>query len=245
MQEIVYHAQYQAENTYWWFIARNRILEKVVRTFCKLDKSFNLLDVGCGTGGFAALLKDDCNVIGVDTSEIALNYSRKRGIKNLENCYLNQFDKSKYGKINAITMLDVIEHIEGDYDVVRDAFSLLESDSYMIASVPAYQWLWSRHDVIHMHYRRYTITKFKKLFEDAGFKIMYVSYFNSILFLPAVLKRFLDKITGADNKKSAPIDEVPDFINNIFTKLFLAEKSFIPKIMLPFGLSIVLVAKKM
>jgi SAM-dependent methyltransferase len=245
MQEIVYHSQYQAENTYWWFIARNRILEKVVRTFCKIEKSFNLLDVGCGTGGFASLLKDDCNVIGIDTSDIALDYSRKRGLTNLENCYLNNFDKTKYGSINAITMLDVIEHVEDDASVVCDAYNLLESGSYMIASVPAYQWLWSHHDEMHMHYRRYTTTTFKKLFNDAGFKVMYISHFNSILFLPAVMKRSLDKITGAENKNDSPIDEVPNFINGLFTKLFMLEKSWIPKLVIPFGLSIVLVAKKM
>jgi len=245
MQEIVYHSQYVAEDKYWWFIARNRILENTVRTFCKINKSFNLLDVGCGTGGFASLLKDDCNVIGIDTSDIALDYSRKRGLTNLKNCYLNQFDKSLYGKIDAITMLDVIEHIEDDKAVVKEAYEILDSGGYMIASVPAYQWLWSRHDEIHMHYRRYTVPQFKKLFNDAGFKVMYASYFNSILFLPAVLKRFMDKITGGDKKNDAPIDEVPDFINTIFTDLFLIEKSWIPKVMMPFGLSIVLVAKKM
>ena len=245
MQEIVYHSQFIAEDKYWWFIARNRILEKTVRTFCQINKSFNLLDVGCGTGGFASLLKDDCNVIGIDTSDTALDYSRKRGLTNLKNCYLHQFDKSQYGKIDAITMLDVFEHIEDDIAVAKEAFDILDSGGIMIASVPAYQWLWSPHDEIHMHYRRYTVPKFKKLLQDAGFKVMYSSYFNSILFLPAVLKRLWDKITGGHNKEHAPIDEVPDFINTIFTDLFLIEKSWIPKVMMPFGLSIVLVAKKM
>lgn len=245
MQEIVYHSQFEAEDSYWWFIARNRILEKTVRTFCELKPTFNLLDVGCGTGGFASLLKSDCNVIGIDTSDIALDYSRKRGLTNIKNCYLNQFDKNQYGKIDAITMLDVIEHIEDDAKVVKEAYDLLVNGGYMFASVPAYQWLWSHHDEIHMHYRRYTVTRFKKLFRDAGFKVMYSSYFNTILFPPAVLKRFIDKITGAGQKNDAPIDEVPDFVNTVFTKLFMLEKSLIPSVMLPFGLSIVLVAKKM
>lgn len=244
MQEIVYHSQYQAENSYWWFVARNKILEKTVRFFCNSDKNLNLLDVGCGTGGFAALLKDDFNVIGIDTSDIALEYSSKRGIKHLHNCYLKDFDKKPYGSINAITMLDVIEHIEDDFGVVKEAYDLLEVGSYMIASVPAYQWLWSRHDEIHMHYRRYNLEQFKKLFKNAGFKIVYASHFNTILFLPAVLKRALDKITGGDKKNNSPIDEVPDFMNSIFTKMFMIEKSWIPNVLIPFGLSIVLVAKK-
>lgn len=244
MQEIVYHTNYLQEDNYWWFIARNEILKNTVKTFCSLDKEFNLLDVGCGTGGFASLLKDECNVIGIDTSDTALSYSQKRGIKNLHNCLLKDFDKTKYGRIDAITMLDVIEHIEDDYSVVRDAYAILDSGSYMIASVPAYQWLWSRHDEIHMHYRRYTISQIRDVFKAAGFKIIYSSHFNSILFFPAVIKRFVDKITGGDKKNDNPIDEVPDFVNSLFTKIFGLEKNWIPKISIPFGISIVIVAQK-
>jgi hypothetical protein len=141
-------------------------------------------------------------------------------------------------------MLDVIEHIEDDYSVVKDAFSVLDSGSYMIASVPAYQWLWSRHDEIHMHYRRYTITQIRDVFKAAGFKVIYSSHFNSILFFPAVIKRFVDKITGGDKKNDNPIDEVPNFVNSLFTKIFGLEKNWIPKISIPFGISIVIVAKK-
>lgn len=244
MQEVVYHTNFQLEDNYWWFKSRNEILKKTVEYFCNLNKDFNLLDVGCGTGGFAAKLLDKCNVIGIDTSETALDYAKKRGLTNLHNCLLSDFPKEKYSKINAITMLDVIEHIENDYEVVKDAYKLLENDSYFIASVPAYQWLWSRHDEIHMHYRRYSISQIKKVIENAGFKIIYSSYFNSILFFPAIFKRFIDKITGSDKKQTSPIDEVPDFINKLFTGIFNLELNWIPKMKVPFGLSIVIVAKK-
>lgn len=244
MQEIVYHTNYQNENSYWWFIARNEILKQTVENFCDLNENFNLLDVGCGTGGFASSLLSQCNVIGMDTSDIALEYSRKRGLKNLHNCILSDFDKSQYGHIDAITILDVIEHIEDDKQVVKDAYNLLESGAYMIASVPAYQWLWSQHDVIHMHYRRYNLSNFKSLLKGAGFKIMYASYFNTLLFPPAVMKRFVENITKTEKSIETPIDEVPDFVNKLFTSVFRLEKKWIPKVKVPFGLSIVVVAKK-
>jgi SAM-dependent methyltransferase len=244
MQEIVYHTNYQHENSYWWFLARNEILKQTVESFCDLNNSFNLLDVGCGTGGFASSLLNQCNVIGIDTSDTALEYSRKRGIKNLHNCLLKDFDKSKYGKIDAITILDVIEHIQDDKQVVEEAYNLLDVGSYIIASVPAYQWLWSKHDEVHMHYRRYNKKNFQNLFKDAGFKIIYSSYFNSILFFPAVIKRSIDKFTNNERKSDSPIDEVPEAVNTLFTKIFRFEKSWVPKITIPFGLSIVVVAKK-
>ena len=115
---------------------------------------------------------------------------------------------------------------------------------YIIATVPAYQWLWGKHDEIHMHFRRYTVPKFKKLFNDAGFKVVYSSYFNTLLFPLAVIKRFVDKLIGADKHHTAPIDPVSPIMNKILQSIFSFEKNLIPSIFLPFGLSIILVAKK-
>jgi ubiquinone/menaquinone biosynthesis C-methylase UbiE len=244
MQEIVYHTNYKLESTYWWFVARNRIVKHVIDSFCKLDFNHNLLDVGCGTGAFAAEMMKSTNVIALDTSPIALEYTRKRGIKTTYNCYLSEFPKQEH-KIDAITMLDVIEHIEDDSGVVKDAFKILDSNGYFIATVPAFQWLWSKHDEIHMHYRRYGLNQFEKLFSDAGFKVLYSSYFNTFLLPPAALKRFIDKITGADKKQTSPIDEVSPFMDNLFRNIFLIEQKLLPKVSLPFGLSIILVAKKL
>ncbi|HRP02498.1 MAG TPA: class I SAM-dependent methyltransferase [Candidatus Kapabacteria bacterium] len=244
MQEIIYHTNYKIENEYWWFIARNQILGKIVNEFAKLNSKSKLLDVGCGTGAFAATFNDSVNVAGIDTSDIALQYAAKRGLKNLRNCYLKDFPKEEF-QPDVITFLDVIEHIEDDKAVVKDAYNLLEKGGYVIASVPAYQWLWSHHDELHMHYRRYTKKRFMDLFKEAGFHVQYASYFNTLLFPLAALKRILDKITGASKKDNSPIEEVSPFVNSLFKNIFLAEKKALPNLTLPFGVSIVIVAKKL
>lgn len=242
MQEIVYHSNFEYENKYWWFVARNQIVKDIFLKKCKLTKGSDVLDVGCGTGGFASKLLDEFNVIGIDTADLALEYSKKRGIKNLYNCYLNDFPKDKWN-IKAITILDVIEHIEDDKAVINQCYNTLPNDGYLIATVPAYSWMWSHHDVIHHHYRRYSKNQICRLFEEAGFEIEYSTYFNTFLFLPAFLKRLFEKITGS-GKNDAPIAEVPEFLNNIFTRIFNFENSFLPTVSFPFGLSILLVAKK-
>ncbi len=244
MQEIIYHTNFKLENEYWWFIARNQILKKVVLDFTKINQNQYLLDVGCGTGAFAAEFNKITNVIGIDTSRLALDYASKRGLTNLMNCYLNEFPKDKY-QPDVITFLDVIEHIDDDKSVVKDAYNILNKNGYIIASVPAYQWLWSQHDVLHMHYRRYTKKKFIKLFKEAGFTIQYASYFNSILFPLIATKRIIDKFTGSDKKDISPIEEVSPLMNYILKNIFLFEKKLIPNLNLPFGVSIVIVAKKL
>lgn len=243
MQEIIYHTNFKLEDQYWWFVARNQIIKKAILDFIKLNKNNNLLDVGCGTGAFAAEMNQKTNVIALDTSPIALEYCSQRGIEQRFNCLLNDFPKDKF-RIDAITFLDVIEHIQDDYQIVKDAYNIIENNGYVIASVPAYQWLWSHHDELHMHYRRYTKSQIEKVFKSANFQIIYSSYFNTLLFPIAVLKRFVDKITGADKKNTSPIEEVSPTINKLFKSIFMYEKNFIPKLKLPFGLSILIVAKK-
>lgn len=242
MQEIVYHSNFEIENNYWWFVARNSILQNIIKNLCNVNSDEFILDVGCGTGGFAEMLSKNNNVVCLDTSKTALDYCSKRGLKNLVNSTLQDFEKVKDKKISLITMLDVIEHIEDDKSVVESAFRILEDDGIFLATVPAYQWMWSEHDEMHMHMRRYSKHQITDLISNAGFKIQYSSYFNTFLFLPGLIKRAIDKITNS--KKETPVDKVSPLLNSIFTKLYSFEGHFLPRTSFPFGMSVLIIAKK-
>ncbi|MGB9702579.1 MAG: class I SAM-dependent methyltransferase [Candidatus Kapaibacteriota bacterium] len=243
MKEIVYHTNYELEESYWWFLARNRIILNVIDKMLNLSKDDEILDVGCGTCGFAKLLSHNHKVIGLDTSDIALEYCRKRGLNDLYLSLIADFPKEKRN-VKAVTALDVIEHIENDFNAVRDIYNLLPKNGKIVATVPAYQFLWSYHDEVHKHYRRYTKKRFVALLKSAGFEIDYASYFNTLLFLPGIFKRLLDKFTVPLKSEEYAIEIVPKFINKLFTKIFEFEKHFIPKIRFPFGISIIVVATK-
>lgn len=247
MQEEVYHSNYKTENTYFWFLSRNAIVYNTFQSICNPDNEIsgsNLIDIGCGTGGFSSILQTNgFNMTGLDMEAIALDYCRKRGLTNLYNCYVHQVkDILPDTNFKAAFALDVIEHIEDDNKAVSDIYDLLPHGSYFIATVPAYQWLWSNHDVIHMHYRRYTLKNFENLLKTNKFHIKYSSYFNTLLFPAVVGKRFLDKLLKKEN--NSPVDEVSDSLNKILKLIFDQEKKLIPNVKLPFGLSIIVVAQK-
>lgn len=243
MKEIVYHSNYQLEDTYWWFLARREIITNVIRKLVPIDKEDYILDVGCGTCGMAEYLSRSFNVVAIDTSELALEYCKKRGLNNLHLTDLANFPNSNY-KIKAITILDVIEHIPDDKEIICQLFNTLPNEGYLVATVPAYQFLWSSHDEIHKHFRRYTKRKFTNLLQNAGFQVVFSTYFNTLLFPVALAKRFLDIVFKLEKKNEYAIEIVPQPINNIFTKIFEFEKKFFPYISFPFGLSILVVAKK-
>jgi SAM-dependent methyltransferase len=242
MQEIVYHTNYELEDSYWWFVARNFIIKELTRKYANLKKGDTVLDVGCGTGGFAKKISDLYNPVCMDTSPLALDYCRKRGLNQLHRGILSDFPKEQYD-IKGVFMLDVVEHIEDDKRVIAEVYDMLPSGGAFIASVPAYMWLWSRHDKMHMHYRRYTKKSFNELLSSQGFNITYSTYFNTLLFTPAVLKRYWDKITG-EKGEYKPVDDVSPLLNKIFTKIFKSEASLLKFMKFPFGVSIITIAHK-
>jgi len=241
MQEIVYHSNFELEESYWWFTARNYIIRELVKKYSNLKQEDKVLDVGCGTGGFAKSISGLYNPVCMDTSSLALEYCRKRGLENIFNGLLSDYPDEN--EIMGVFMLDVVEHIEDDEKVIGEVFDKLPSGGSFIASVPAYMWLWSRHDKMHMHYRRYTRSKFNILLESRGFNIKYSTYFNTFLFPPAVLKRFFDKLTG-EKGDYKPVDDVSTGINKLFEKIFRSETTFLKHLSFPFGVSILTIAEK-
>jgi len=242
MFENVYKVNYELEDYYWWFVARNNIVLYLTLKFVNLDKEDIVLDFGCGTGGFSTLLNRYFNVVGLDNSPIAIEFCRKRGLRSL---FLGTIDDfcAKQTLVKAIFALDVIEHIENDFETIQKLYSLLKTGGYLIVTVPAFGWLWSNHDILHMHRRRYTKRGLKELLENAGFKITFLSYFNFFLFFPAVLKRIIGRKKKLE--ETLPVEPVSDFLNKAFRVVFESEKYILPLLRFPFGLSIVAIAKKM
>ena len=130
---------------------------------------------------------------------------------------------------------------DDDVDAVRALAGLLVPGGWLIATVPAYQWMWSHHDELHHHKRRYTRKEMVALFEGAGLKVRRASYFNALLFPAAAAVRILKNITGS----KAADDAMPSKpVNAVLERLFASEAAWLRHGSLPFGLSIVIIGRK-
>lgn len=109
----------------------------------------------------------------------------------------------------------------------------------IVITVPAYQWLFTYHDTINEHYRRYSLKRLKKLLLENGFEIEKITYFNFFLFPPFMIIRLIHKISNIKKVESEKIG----IFNDILYKIFSLEKYILRKFNLPFGSSVLALCK--
>lgn len=245
MENSLYDQFNLIEDNHWWFRGRRAILNYFVgKYFRPHTKTPSILDVGCGCGANLSFLSSYGNVSGVDTSEQSLAYCKQKFDYHVEYAHLPDGLDVKFSNLNLITAFDVIEHIEDDMAAIKTLHQRLSVNGMLICTVPAYMWMWSEHDEINHHKRRYTKLELKKKLEAVGFTVRYSSYFNTILFPFAAIPRLLKKILPKKTSPKSDFAIYGETINRILTSVFSSEHKLMNHLSLPFGVSILIVAEK-
>lgn len=227
------------EDHYWWFVGRRNVALKLLRKFSQGKPT--VLDLGCGTGVISGELTQWAEPISLDMSELALSFSKGRGIPTLVQAR-GEWLPLKSGSVDAVLALDVFEHVEDDGAALREAFRVLRPGGVLVLSVPAFRTLWGPHDVALMHFRRYTRSQMRGRLQKAGFQIPRLSYSVFFLFPVVVLIRILEKMKRGEAHASLP--KVPEWFNKTLIGLQNFEASIVGKVSLPWGSSVLAVAQK-
>lgn len=241
MEEQLYRKFYEIETTHWWFSARQKIVLDIIQNRLALPHDAKVLDVGCGTGAILAELARQYIGYGTDTSPLAIEYCHKRGIANAFHCTLETFPLSDL-RFDLITLLDVIEHIDDDLGILEQAQQRIRQEGHILVAVPAYEFLWSRYDDLNHHKRRYVKSQLIHVLRESGFTVEMCSYYNTILFPTALVKRISERFVRA--KEDTTLDFPPPFINSALRSVFSFERFLLRRVTLPFGLSLVALARK-
>lgn len=242
MDAAYYHEQFAIEDSHWWYLGRRRILTRVLARF-RPANSTGVLEIGCGGGGNLAMLaKSAKHLTAVEMEADAVAVARGRGIGEIAQGKLGDDLPAFAASYGVVAMFDVLEHIPDDAAALQTVRALLEPAGRVFITVPAYMLLWSEHDRIAHHHRRYTRTSLTRVLQANGFRVVYASYFNTFLFPVAALTLLLSRLFALDPK--AATAQPAGVINRVLRKIFASEAAFIPRLRLPFGLSIVLVAER-
>ncbi len=193
---------FELEDNSFWFKHRNNVLKSIIERF---PFSKNYADIGGGNGFQAKFISENFapqKVFLIEPGYHGCLNAQKRGLENVYNIPFQKFD-FKGNNINAIGLYDVIEHIENDVEFLKELKSKLPKGSIIYITVPAHNYLWSDADDSGGHYRRYETKTLKQLSHNAGFELLYSSYFFS--FTPPItffLRSLPYKLRGARKDKN-------------------------------------------
>lgn len=241
MDKALYQEHRDLEDRHWWFIGRRAVIESFLEMLPEnLERA---LDIGCGTGRNALLLqKYIANVGGIEDSEEAVELAKRR-VPEIEIKKMSFPEESPAGLYNLVTLFDVLEHIEDDGAALRKVERLTAPGGHLLITVPALSILWSEHDEIAHHKRRYTQAGIRRLFQETSFEIVRLSYFNAALFLPVILVRLIKKILCIRTSGS-DFFMPPRPLNTLLLRIFSFEATLLRYGSLPFGVSLICLAKK-
>lgn len=255
MQAEEYRRMYVLESHYWWFVARRRLaLGMLGGSLGREGTPFRdrsdrpdrvhlpqTLDLGCGTGAVLEELSAFSDPIGLDMSPLALQFCRERGLSRLL-IGRGEWLPLRSESVDAVIALDVFEHIDDDEAAFREAVRVLRPGGVLVLSVPAFKSLWGPHDVALMHFRRYRSSLVRKRLENAGLRVERISYAIFFLFPLVAVIRFFEKRRSGAPKASLP--ELPKWLNGALIRLQALEGALIRRVSLPWGSSVVALARK-
>jgi SAM-dependent methyltransferase len=224
------------EPEYWWYRARTELLEAALGGF--LGSPGRLLDVGSADGPSVAWMQGDHERFEIDLDPRGLTPGTGVRASALALPF-------RTGTFDVVGAFDVIEHCEPEAQALAELARVLAPGGRLLASVPAYQWAWSDHDVRAGHYRRYTRPRLVAAVEAAGLTVRRSTYaFAGVfpLFAAERVARRLRRRRGGDGEQGLP--QVSPTLDRVLTGVSSAEARALRRRDLPFGSSVFLAAEK-
>jgi SAM-dependent methyltransferase len=243
LQLHTYSVLYRVEENHWWHAARRRIVIDWIESRYPGRYDLAVLDAGCGTGVLLQQIDHLGSVEGVDLSDDALDFCRKRGLNNVRKAdvlHLPFADET----FDVITALDVLEHLDDETNALREWRRVLKPGGRIFIFAPAHMWLWSLQDEVSQHRRRYTYGTLRDAVLSAGLRIERLSYVSAFLLPVIYAGRQWLKVRQRFHKADTENDLHPQWSNGMLRRIFEAEIPLLRLTNLPIGASLLCVAVK-
>jgi SAM-dependent methyltransferase len=228
---------HRAEDRHWWYRGRRTVLDGAIAAL-ELPPGARILDAGCGSGRNMVDLAAVGTVTGVELSETSVALARERAAGEVIAGSVLEMPFAD-GSFDLAVSLDVIEHLEDDLGALRELRRTVVPGGTLLVTVPAYSWLWSGHDEINHHHRRYTRRSLQRVAELAGWRQLRTTYFNSLLLPMAILLRVLDRVNTKTTESSLDLWIPPEPVNRLLELPLTLEAALIARGgRIPAGLSL-------
>lgn len=241
-----------AEDNHWWFATRTWSLLNLLDQFLA-RRDADILDIGCGAGNMIHHLSRYGNVQGieVDARPVAMAQARGYAVQQGDATRGTLFPDASF---DLVTALDVIEHVDADDALLREAQRVLRPRGILAITTPAFQWLWSHNDELNGHKRRYAARQLRARVERAGFRIKRLSFGFFLVFpmsAPLILwrnkmgqKKALASHHFNADAYQVEMEPAPPLLNKILRGVGRVEAAMVARVDLPIGSSLTCIAEK-
>lgn len=232
---------------HWWWRSRARHVLNVIERLHERDPIAKILDIGCGDGLFFDDLARFGDVRGIEADAALVRDPRR--IDRIETTRLGESPLRQTG-FDLVLLLDVLEHIADDAAALRAVVEAARPNGRLIVTVPAYQTLWSLHDVANGHFRRYNAARLRSLLAGAGLKVESLRPLFAWTVLPMLARRLLfpapsgphESQSGSDFEYQVAIP--PEPLNSLLCGWSRFEHALGDVVPPPFGSSLIAVARR-
>jgi len=232
---------YVTETTHWWFAGKRLLMRRLLGE--RLGRpGLRILDVGCGAGATAADFSANGWVCACDRSLHALRFVGERGIATRAAADADALP-FREGAFDVVLAFDVMEHVVDDAAFLRELARVVAPGGALAIHVPAWPSLWSRHDEILEHKRRYTRRSLRALLDDSPLRVAYLGWASCAIFPITVAIRWMRRLSHVESD-GADLVVVPAWLNRLLGGVYRVESAVAVRTGLPFGVSLAVIATR-
>jgi SAM-dependent methyltransferase len=213
MDRLLELQTHEVEEQHWWYRGRRRVIAELIGRL-ELPPEAEILDAGCGSGRNMVELARLGSVTGVEIADASVARARERAIGDVVQCSITELPFPD-GHFDLTVCLDVIEHIEDQQRALAELHRVARPGGRLVVTVPAYSWLWSEHDVINHHERRYTAKTLTGPAAQAGWQTLRTTYFNGCLLPLAIVHRRLTRRSHLVGEPVSDLQRTPERLNSV------------------------------
>ena len=233
---------FRLEDHHWWFVGKRLLLDALLAADGP-PPGGRILDVGCGTGAVLAGLGRHGRPVGIDRSADSLAFCRRRGLVALARADASRLP-FRPATFDTVLLLDSLEHVEDELALLAEVRRLLTPAGRLLVSVPAFAFLWSAHDEVLHHLRRYTAPGLRAVLERSGLAVRRLTYTNIFAFPPALAVRGLLPLLGVRRREGTDFRTHARSTNALLLAAYRVEAALLRRLRLPVGLSVAAVATR-
>ena len=237
---------FKMEREHWWFRVREGIILDQFRSMIYKAEPLNILNVGAATGRSSEMLESFGQIQSIEYDQPSYQFCRDVLKMKIDQGSITElpYPDNAY---DCVCAFDVVEHVEDHQTAISELFRVCKPGGKIFITVPAFMSLWSNHDVVNHHFRRYRKQQMLDLFSANGGRLLRTTYFNFFLFMPIFMVRSVQRIFSRKKQEELKPDNdmiESGLINAIFQSIFSFERSLLKKMNFPFGVSMMVVWEK-